>query len=397
MDFSKRTWAEISLDNITHNVFEIRKIVGSDVAVIWIVKADSYGHGAVPVCHKLEAIGADYFAVAAVDEAQSLRQNGIKTPILVLSSSSHGMIDEIIANDITPSVLSWEDAQYLSEEAVKRNKIIKVHIAIDTGMGRIGLNAREESALKTTIDYVLNIARLPGIQTEGIFTHFATADEEDNTFTRKQYTLFSKVIDAVKDKAPLVDSLKYIHCANSAAIIKPLDMHINAVRAGIILYGMHPSEYTKQYNINLKPAMTLKTAVTFVKQTETSTPISYGSTYVTQEGSYIATVPVGYADGYRRSLSNNAHMILHGRKVPVIGRVCMDQTMLDVTELFKDGITVKTGDVVEIFGEGIITADDVARNAGTINYDITCGISMRVPRIYIEKGKQDVVVNLLSK
>ena len=294
-------------------------------------------------------------------------------------------------------MLSWEDAKYLSQEAVKRSAVIKVHIAVDTGMGRIGINAREDSSIPEAVQCIHNIALLPGLEIEGIFTHFATADEQDETFTQKQYELFTKVVSSVKDKQPLSNSLKYIHCANSAAIIKPMGMHMNAVRAGIVLYGMHPSDVTKQYDINLKPAMTLKTAVTFVKKTEVSTPVSYGSTYVTKAGSYVATGPVGYADGYRRNLSNNAHMLLHGRKIPVIGRVCMDQTMLDVTELYNDGITVQTGDVVEVFGAGDITADDVARSAGTINYDITCGISMRVPRIYIEKGKPDVVVDLLAK
>lgn len=381
-----RTWAEISLKNLIDNIDWIRSRVQNNAMVIWVVKADAYGHGAVEVSRLLVKKGAKYLAVATIEEAIEIRKSGIDIPILVLSASCRGYADDIIDNNITVPVYTKEDAEYLSDKAMERNTVIKVHIAVDTGMGRIGFNARNTENIESSSAQIKALANLKGICIEGMFTHFATADEESTKYTEKQFSLFSSLAETIKQDERIASTIKYVHCANSAAIIAQPEMHLDAVRAGIILYGLNPSDYIKdKYNPELKPLMTVKSKITYVKYVESDMPVSYGSTYVVAPGSYIATVPIGYADGYRRLLSNKAVMYIKGYKVPVVGRVCMDQAMVDVTELFKNGIEVVPGDTIQVFGEENVTADDVAALSGTINYDITCGISPRVPRIYIEE------------
>lgn len=385
--YKDRTWAEISLDNIEHNVQVIKNKVGKNVQTMWVVKADAYGHGAVEVSQAIERMGADYFAVATIDEAIYLRHNDIKTPILVLSNLATKRIKEIVENDITVSVFSVDECQQLSKEAMELGGVAKVHIALDTGMGRVGIRAYDDCYVQEAVSGVKQIIAMPGLLAEGIFTHFATADEENSDYTMRQYRLFRCVVDMVRQEKLPKGVLRLAHCANSASIIRYPQTYMDMVRAGIILYGLNPSEYMKNFNFDIKPVMTVKSRITLVKKIEKNLSLSYGLTFEAKCGSHIATVPIGYADGYRRVLSNKASLLFNGRTVPVRGRVCMDQLMIDVTELVESGVEVRPGDIVEVFGENEINADSIADLCDTINYDITSGISNRVPRIYIERNK----------
>ncbi len=379
-----RTWAEINLANLVHNARAIKNQLRQNVKAVWVVKADAYGHGAVKVCQKLEEFGTDYFAVATIDEALYLRQNNITSPILVLSSIACGRVKEVASNDITVAVFSHEDCQKLSEEACEEGVTLKIHIAVDTGMGRVGLNATDEESSDKAYEDVMDIIRMPGLFAEGIFTHFATADEKNEEYTLRQFDFFHKLVNKIRQNDLPEGIISIAHCANSATIIRFPQMQMDMVRAGIILYGMNPSEYIKTLGFDLKPVMAVKSRVSFVKKIEEDLPVSYGSTFVAPKGSYVVTVPIGYADGYRRNMSNKAQMEINGNALDVIGRVCMDQTMLDATEMFNRGEVIKRGDIVDVFGGTLFTADDIAKICGTINYEITSGISQRVARIYIE-------------
>lgn len=385
--YKDRTWAEINLNNLMHNVQTIKSKVDEKTKTMWVVKADAYGHGAAKISQAIEKSGADYFAVATIDEAIYLRKNHIKTPILVLSSVATDRVAQIAENNITVGVFSVSEALRLSNEAKNIGSVLKIHIALDTGMGRVGLRAYCQEYIQETVEQIKQIISFPYLFVEGIFTHFAVADEENPDYTMQQYKLFRSVVDTVRKQDLPQGVLLLAHCANSAAIIRFPQMHMDMVRAGIILYGLSPSEYMKKYNFDIKPVMTVKSRITHVKKIESPLSLSYGCTFEAKSGSYVATVPIGYADGYRRTLSNKGNMLINGMIVPVRGRVCMDQLMVDVSELFETGNEVCVGDEIEIFGDGQVTADSVAALCGTINYDITSGISSRVPRIYIEANK----------
>lgn len=382
----KRAWAEVNLDHIAHNMREIRRVTSGNAKIMAIVKADAYGHGFLEVSKTLLENGADYLAVALLDEARQLRNCGIDVPIVILGHTPEPRVEELIRFDITQTVFSYTLAEVISRAAVAQNKRAKIHIKVDTGMTRLGFSA-DEKGIRT----ILSIARLPGIEIEGIFTHFASADEKDTGFTKYQFEKFISICDRLK-KENLDIPIK--HACNSAGIMQFPEMHLDMVRPGIVLYGLYPSDEVNKGKIHLKPAMQLKAIITQLKEVPAGISVSYGRVYTTQRDSVVATIPIGYADGVSRILTGRAKMIAGDKIVPVIGRICMDYCMIDVTDL--KGITV--GDEVVIFGrkdELHIPVEDIARSMGTVNYEIVCIIGKRIPRVYIQDGKVVEVLNYL--
>lgn len=382
-----RSWAEINLDNIAHNVREIRKIISDRTAVLGVVKADAYGHGAIEVAKTLLDNGVTHLAVSMLDEAIQLRLNGVTEPILILSYTDPIRAEEIISYNVTQTVFSHDLAEALSDAAVRMGHKVKIHIKIDTGMTRVGFMPGFNA-----VKDVVEISRLPGIIIEGLFTHFASADEKDKTYT---YMQFERFLSIVAELQRIGIHIPIKHVANSAAIIDFPDMHMNMVRAGIILYGLYPSDFIDKKKVSLKPAMSLKTNVILVKDVEPDTPISYGRVYKTKRMSRIATLPIGYADGYSRLLTGKARVLINGEFAPVVGTICMDQCMIDVTDLKGE---VKKGDEVVLFGkqgDNEIKIEEIASLMGTINYEIICQVGKRIPRVYIHEGKIQNVLNYL--
>lgn len=370
-------WAEIDLDRLAHNMREIRKAAKSK-DIIAVIKADGYGHGALDIAPVLLENGATRIAVAVLNEAVELRRGGLECPVMILGFTPPSLIDLILRYNIEQTVYSYELAYELSVLAQKKNIIAKIHIAVDTGMGRIGFLPNEES-----VEEVYKISKLPNIVIEGLFSHFSSADEKNKEYTSMQLEKYNWFYDRLKEKDI---NINIRHIANSAAIIDLPETHFEAVRPGIILYGYYPSNEVYKEKIDLKPVMSLKTNIVHIKKVPPGEYISYGRKFQTSKESIIATLPVGYADGYTRLLFNKAKVIVNDKLVPVIGRICMDQCMIDVTEV--EG--VKVGDEVILMGEqnGIkFTADDIAELLGTINYEVTCMISKRVPRVYVRQGK----------
>ncbi len=384
-DFYRLT-AEIDLDAVRMNIKNIRKKTGDNIKMICVVKADAYGHGAVEISKTAIDSGADMLAVAVVDEAIELRRSGIDVPILILGYTAASRMKDIVSYGLTQTVYTFDMANELSKAAQESGKVAKLHIKIDTGMGRIGFRHTGEDT-----DTIKKIVSLPGIEAEGIFTHFSTADEADKTFTYLQAERFKNIIAALKDDGI---EFKFIHCANSAGIMDFDDMFFTAVRPGIIQYGLYPSDDVKKTDLALKPVMSLKSHISFIKTVSESTPIGYGRTYTAPEERIIATIPVGYADGYLRSMKNGGRVIINGAYAPITGRVCMDQFMVDVTDIKN----INIGDEVVIMGEkdGLeITADEIAHIMDTINYEVVCLVSRRVPRVYIENGKEKRIVSYI--
>jgi len=370
-------WAEVNLDNLAHNMREIRKISKSK-DIIAVIKADGYGHGALDIAPTLLENGATKIAVAVLNEAIELRRGGIKAPIIILGFTPPSLIDMLLRYDIEQTVYSYELAKEISNMAQKKNKKAKIHIALDTGMGRIGFLPNDES-----IEDVYKISKLPNIIIEGLYSHFSTADEEDKTYTELQLKKFNEFYDKLIKKGIKINIR---HIANSAAIIDLPKSHFEAVRPGIILYGYYPSEEVSREKINLKPVMSLKTNIVHIKKLPAGEYIGYGRKFKTNRESIIATLPVGYADGYTRFLFEKAKVIINGSFAPVVGRICMDQCMVDVTDIKN----VQLGDEVILLGEKDnlkFDADDIAKLIGTINYEVTCMISKRVPRVYLKSGK----------
>jgi alanine racemase len=341
-----------------------------------VVKANGYGHGSVMVARKALTSGASYLAVSSVDEAIELRDEGINAPILVLGYTPPGSADVLIAYNLTQTLYQTEMLEALSKEASAVGKVANVHVKVDTGMGRLGFTAVEE-----TVDFLKQAMDMPGIFVEGIFTHFATADEEDTRYAEEQIMRWNAVRQACEEEGL---QIPFWHISNSAAILQFSNCGGNMVRLGISMYGYYPSDEVS-HDVPLEPAMRLVSEIVHLKQVPPGTKISYGATFETKRKSWIATVPVGYADGYSRSLSNKGHVLVQGVRVPVVGRVCMDQLMLDVTDLPG----VKLGDQVVLYGQqgaDAITLDEVAANIGTINYEVICALGRRVPRCYLENG-----------
>lgn len=370
-------WAEINLDNLAHNMREIRRVAKSK-DIMAIIKADAYGHGAMDVAPVLLENGATSLGVAVITEAIELRKAGIKAPLMILGYTPLTFSKELLKYDIQQTVFTLEYAKALSNEAQKLGITAKIHIGLDTGMGRIGFLPTEES-----INEVYAISKLPNIEIVGLFSHFSSADEIDKDYTYEQLDKFNDFYHELIKKGV---KPKIRHIANSAAIIDLPETHFEAVRPGLILFGYYPSEEIHKEKIQLKPVLTLKTDVVHVKNMEKNMYISYGRKYKTEKESIIATLPIGYADGYTRLLFNKAKVIINGKLAPIVGRICMDQCMVEVTEIGE----VKVGDEVILIGQqGNVKfdADDIAELLGTINYEIICMIGKRVPRVYIKEGK----------
>lgn len=389
MNMVKRTWAEISLNAIEHNYNVIRNKVADDTKVCCVIKADGYGHGAVELSQIYEKLGADFFAVSNIDEGIEIRKSGSKLPIVILGYTPVSEAENLAEYDISQAVFSLEYAKELSEKCVEEDCICKMHIKVDSGMSRIGFMCQEFPRDEYSIEKICEACCLPNLEVEGLFTHFCVSDEdaEGREFTNKQYENFIHVRDSLKKRG--VD-ISVVHCSNSGAIEDYPETCCDMVRAGIILYGLAPSSKLAD-RLDLVPAMTLKTVVAFVKEVQKGATISYGRTFTADRKMKIATVPIGYADGFIRQNAKDGYMMVNGKKAKIVGRICMDQTMLDVTDI-ED---VKTGDEVVVFGtgeNGEPTADSLAENTGTINYETVCLVGKRVPRIYIKDGKIENVM-----
>ena len=386
MDVNIRpVWAEVNLDNIINNINEIKKNINGE-EIIAVVKANAYGHGAVDVAPVLIENGADRLAVAMLSEALELREAGIKVPILILGYTDVAFSEMLINNDIEQTVYSLDYAKELSKKAEALGKVAKIHIAVDTGMGRIGFLPNEKS-----VEEVVEISKLSNLRITGIFTHFSNADEQDKSYAHNQIEKFNSFINEIEKREV---NLGVKHISNSASIIDIEDAHYNAIRPGIILYGYYPSDYINKDKLKLMPALSLKCQVIHVKELPKGEYIGYGRKFRTERDSVIATLPIGYADGYIRGLYEKAHVIINGKLAPVVGKICMDQCMIDVTDVGP----VKVGDEVVLLGEdnGVKNnADDIAKMLDTINYEILCMIGRRVPRIYIKDGKMVNVRNYL--
>ena len=365
----RSVWAEIDLAAIEHNVKEIRRWVKPTAKLCAVVKADGYGHGALPAAKAALASGADCLAVAIVSEALELRQAGLDVPILVLGYTPPEQAETVITNDITQTVFSLEVARALSAAAVSQGRTAKVHIKVDTGMGRVGIRPQESG------EFAVAVNSLPNVEIEGIYSHFAASDSSDKAFTLQQFKRFLAAVERVEARGIRIPIR---HIANSAAVLDLPETHLDMIRPGIILYGLWPSEEVR-HQLDLRPAMKLKAQVGFVKAVPTGTPISYGLAFYTQRPSRIATLPVGYADGWARSLANRAKVLVKGQRATVVGRICMDQCMVDVTDIAG----VRAGDEALLFGGDELPVEEVARHMGTIHYEVICMIGKRVPRSYL--------------
>ena len=367
------TWAEINLDNIEFNLNNIKKLLNEDTKICAVLKANAYGHGSVELAKFLENKDIDYFAVARLEEAIELRENNIKMPILCLGFVPEHSLELAIKNNITLTIYSLDMAKKLNDISNDMDCRANIHIKLDTGMGRIGFEPSEAS-----IDEIVEISNLKNLYIEGIYTHFAKADEVDKDFTYKQVSRFKFIVEGLDNKGIQVP-IK--HVSNSAATMDLQDLNFNMVRCGIVLYGYYPSDEVVKERLPLKPVMTLKTRVAHIKDVEENTGISYGLKYKTQSKERIVTIPIGYADGFTR-MQNNPKVSIKGELFDVIGRICMDQCMVRID---KD-IDIKIGDEVIIFGESNIDADYLAKDLGTISYEIVCMVSRRVDPVYKERN-----------
>ena len=376
------TYVSIDLDRIAENFRAIREKAG--VPVMAIVKADAYGHGAIQVARQLQDDCA-FFGVSSMLEAMELRQAGLQTPILILGHTPVRSFSTAIREGIRPTIFHYEDALALSETAVRLGVSAPFHFAVDTGMSRLGFQVTAADA-----DTCAKIAALPNLQAEGIFSHFATADCEDLTAAKVQSELFDRFCDMLKDRGV---KIPIRHMDNSAGLMN-FENHYEMVRSGIVTYGLYPSHEVDPALLKLTPALSWRSRVTHVKLLEAGRPISYGGTFVTEKPTMVATVPVGYADGYRRSLSNCFYVLIGGKRAPILGRVCMDQLMVDVTDIpgvqVNDPVTLVGRD-----GNEVITMEAAAEAAGSFNYEFVCGISRRVPRYYYQNGQMTHQVHYL--
>ncbi len=374
-----RVYARIDLDAIESNVKQMKKNLGTDTQIIAVVKADGYGHGALPITKMLEDIPYIWgFAVATLDEAVVLKREGIQKPVLVLGCVFPDQYAQMLKYEIRMNVYTEEMAQSISQIAKEKGLIAYMHIKLDTGMTRLGFDESDAS-----VEAITRISKLPNVCMEGIFTHFAKADETDKTFSEKQIREFVRMTNCLKDRGV---AFQYAHCGNSAAIIDLPEANFDLVRAGISLYGLYPSDDVKKEQVNLKPSLQLKSHVVFVKEIEAGIPISYGGTFVSKEHMKIATIPVGYADGYPRSLSNKGYVLIRGQKAPIVGRICMDQFMVDVTHISGVGF----GDKVTLIGrdgDEYITVEELGRLSGRFNYEFVCDLGKRIPRVFVSNGK----------
>ena len=370
----ERVQALINLKNIKDNVAALREKLVGNSKVMFIIKADGYGHGA---CQIMNYLGndVDAFGVATAAEAVQLREAGCLKMILILGYTPVKDIPVVVKYNISQAVFDYETAKLLSDEAVKQDRYVKIHIKLDTGMGRIGFKPGDEA-----LEDIVKISKLPSLEFEGVFSHFSKADEKDLTYTEKQLSVFLDFVDRLKAAGV---PFKMRHISNSAGVIQFSKANLDMVRFGISNYGLYPSEDIDRSSVELKPAMEIKSIVSHIKEVEKGTLISYGGTYKAPDRRIIATVPVGYADGYPRACSNQADVLIHGRRAPITGRVCMDQMMVDITDISD----VKKEDIVTLIGrdgDEFISVEELSEMAGSFNYEFVCDIGKRVPRTYID-------------
>lgn len=374
-----RVYAKIDLDAIAYNMEQMKQNIRPETKVMAVIKADGYGHGAVQIAEMMERWNYIWgFAVATLDEAVVLRTEGIQKPILVLGCVFPDQYMEMLKHEIRMNIYTEEMAESISRMAAREGKTAYMHIKLDTGMSRLGFGINEQSA-----ETIKRISKMPNVNMEGIFTHFTKADEKDKSFTKKQIQEFVWMTERLKEKNV---RFTYEHCSNSAGIIDVPEGNFDIVRAGISTYGLYPSEEVDKTNVKLKPALALKSHVAFVKEIERGTPVSYGGTFVAKEKMKIATIPVGYADGYPRSLSNKGYVLIRGKKAPILGRVCMDQFMVDVTQI--EGVSF--GDKVTMIGKDgneILPVEVLSELSGRFNYEFVCDLGKRIPRVYVRDGK----------
>ncbi|MDF2923219.1 MAG: alr [Paenibacillaceae bacterium] len=384
--FYRPTWVEISLDALRFNLRSFRSSLPSGMKILAVVKADAYGHGAVQVAKECMAEGAEYLAVAFMDEALELRRAGITAPVLVLGYTPAEAVELAVRYNITINVYSVDVLDALAKRPASAHPV-RIHIKVDSGMGRLGLNREGES-----IAFIERALSLPGVLVEGLFTHYACADEADKGYTNRQYQRFNRIVDHFRSKGM---EFPYVHAGNTATAIDCPEISYNMVRLGIGMYGLYPSEEVKQERVELRPVMSLKTRVVMLKAMEEGAGVSYGALYHALEGEQVATLAVGYADGFSRMLTGKAGALIRGKRVPVVGRICMDQCMISLSGV--EG--AQLGDEVVMFGDQSgcrITAEELAEQLGTVNYEIVCMISHRVPRVYVENGQVVNTVNLLQ-
>ena len=374
----RRTWAEIDLDALEHNYHALRKQMGPKSRFLGVVKADAYGHGAIEASRTLAELGAEYLAISNIDEARELRDHGITLPILQLGLTPADQTANVIANNVTQAVWNEQIAEAFSAEAVKAGGKMKAHIKLDTGMSRLGFQC-DEDHFTASLEAICRVCALPGLDVEGVFTHFAVSDEgaeEHRAYTLMQHDRFTGMIDALAERGV---RFKICHCANSGATVSYPQFAHDMFRPGIIMYGIGDQADV----LGLKPLMTLKTTVGTIKEYAPGTTISYGRTFRTDRPSRVGVLPIGYADGFHRTLSNKWRVWTPGGCAPIVGRICMDMCMVDLTDLPD----VKEGDEVEVYGPHN-SVTEAAHLAGTISYELTCAVSKRVPRIYFRHGKE---------
>lgn len=380
MNYLHRAWAEINLDALVHNFKIIRSM--TDAKIFSVVKADAYGHSAKAIARALDEAGTDFFAVSNIEEAKELREIGITKPILVLGYTPASLAYELSEYDITQTVFSYDFANKLNEQANKAGVVVRTHIKLDTGMGRIGFNFRDNDFKE--LDDAKELVYLKNLDFEGIFTHFPVADgvsPEDVNYTKESFDRFIKATQILEDNG---FNFKIKHCCNSAATLNYPEMHLDAVRVGVILFGLTPSS-NMDIGKSLLPVMTFKAAVSMVKPVLRGETVNYGRSYTFDQDAKVATVSAGYADGVMRLLSNNGRVLINGKYAPIVGRICMDQFCIDVTDIDTD-----EGDIVTIFGEGL-PVDEQAEKAQTINYELVCGIAKRVAKVFIKNGEKIVL------
>ncbi len=384
MDY-RTTWAEIDLDNLTNNLNEIKRLNNKNARILAVVKANAYGHGSVQIAKQLKKEGVDFFAVSSIYEAIELRQNGIFDDILVLGYTPEGHIIEALKYDIIFTIYSIEFAKQVSRISKGIKKQARAHIKIDSGMNRLGFQINEDSLKEIT-----EICNMQNIKICGYFTHFATADESDKGFSDIQYNKFMDFLNELKKKGINIENA---HISNSAGIIDLPDYSLDIIRPGIMLYGYHPSEQTSRDVLDLKKVMTLKTRVSNIKFIEKGETVGYGRKYKAYNRTLIATIPIGYADGFTRLYSDRISLTVKGYTAELVGNVCMDQSFIKC----PDESNIKIGDEVTIFGEGenVNSADDLAKSIGTINYEVLCMVGRRIPRIFKKDGKMFQTVDYL--
>lgn len=385
------TQAVIDLDALYSNYTELRQGLPSDMKLLACVKANAYGHGAATVAKELERYGADYLSVAFLDEALELRRAGVKIPVLILGYTPPHGVRTAWEHDITLTVFSWEVLETIRDlDPSEFPHKLKVHIKIDSGMGRLGLLPGEEA-----FAFIRNALQIPHVEVEGMYTHYATADEEDKSYTLEQYRRFQEVVDALREHEI---HIPIIHTGNSAVAIDIPELSCRMVRIGIALYGLYPSDEVRRDRIKLRPILSLTTELVRVKTMPPHSAISYGAKYVTDRDERIGTIPIGYADGYSRLLGGKAQVLIRGRRVPVVGTICMDQCMVSLQPLAEEAEEIQAGEEVVLIGQqsgGEITADELASMLGTIHYEVICMLAHRIPRLYVSTGKPDILVNPL--